>query len=553
MTNSLEIRRGFIDIEDGDNPRVIHYYACGSGPPLILLHPSPASASQFVPLLPRLGEQVTAIAIDTPGYGYSDGFPEPANDLSPYTERLQRFQKAIGADRILLYGSATGAQIAVEYAKRYPESCHALVLDNIGDFPDEERERVMAGYFPDLAPDGTGSQLTRAWSMALDVMRFFPWNDNRREARLPARSIDPALTQKMLIQFLLAGPDYHKAYRAAFRNERAEALQAVTTKTIVIRSSGSIIRDYADRLDAFEMPANITMIPCGASIEERAATMIAEVKKSSAGLAGFAGPFPASRSHRQLAALPSGNTLFSIEHRGGDDAWLVLHDIGSSTGAIRSLIESMGRECTVIAPDLPGHGASDPTLDSDPSNYLSTCTTSLCERLAAANVSSLSVLCVGESAVVAFPLLAVSELTVKQVVLYNPTAAGSSIDLSPKRDGSHLTSLWHRLKNDALYFPADEWSPESALEGETGLCPERLSGQVLDLIRSADCYRAAEAASRAFDLAGAARDAKTRLRIYRTENTTAGDRSRLSVGSIAGVESSEGPACIPAAWRNAGQ
>ena len=71
------------------------------------------------------------------------------------------------------------------------------------------------------------------------------------------------------MSYLVAGTDYDRAYRAAFNNEDARNVQAITKPTRILRWQGSSLRRYADRLDDFEWPDHIRMVHCEASIEAR--------------------------------------------------------------------------------------------------------------------------------------------------------------------------------------------------------------------------------------------------------------------------------------------
>ena len=62
------IRRHFVTLGD----RQVHYRRAGKGPPAILLHQSPSSSRDNIPLMERLMADFTVIAPDTPGNGLSD-------------------------------------------------------------------------------------------------------------------------------------------------------------------------------------------------------------------------------------------------------------------------------------------------------------------------------------------------------------------------------------------------------------------------------------------------------------------------------------------------
>ena len=257
------IRKRYADLAWGRQLQQTHYREAGAGQPLIMLHPSPLSGGFLEPLIERFSSRVRVLAPDTPGYGRSDPLPQPGEDLSAYVDWLRRFQDELGLPCSGLYGSATGAQVAIEFARAHPDRVAFLVLENAVHFTDEEREWILADYFPDMTPRADGAHFERAWEMSARLFQRFPWFDDRPESDLGLPTPPVEVINATAIAYLLAGPDYQRAYRAAFLNEHAGRLQAVPCPTRVIRWQGSILRRYADRLDDFDWPVHIRMVHCG--------------------------------------------------------------------------------------------------------------------------------------------------------------------------------------------------------------------------------------------------------------------------------------------------
>lgn len=257
---------------DGRIQQTLYRHA-GSGRPLVLLHPSPLSSAFMAPLINLFSPLASVYAPDTPGYGASDPLPEPPSDLHGYVDWLKRFLESRGLASAGIYGSATGAQIAIQFARTYPEMTDFIVLENAVHFSDQDRRRIMRDYFPDMTPRQDGSHLQLAWEMSANLFQKFPWFDDREEARVS--SIEPPVNvvHATAMSYLTAGVDYARAYRAAFNNEDARNLKAVTRPVRVIRWQGSILRQYAERLDRFEWPENIRMVHCEASPEVRFETL----------------------------------------------------------------------------------------------------------------------------------------------------------------------------------------------------------------------------------------------------------------------------------------
>lgn len=250
------IRKGYIDTPLAGGLIQTHYRSTGSGPRVLVLHPSPMSSAFMVPVMQAIKGHCEVLAPDTPGYGQSEPLPQPGDDLQPYVAWLEALRVALGDEQLVIYGSATGAQIAIAYGLAYPQHVRHLVLDNAVHFEDAERGDIMAHYFPDLAPQADGAHLQTAWAMSRGLFRGFPWY---REPTSPLPEPPLALVQATALAYLVAGPDYARAYKAAFNNERVEILQSVRVPTTVLRWDGSLLKDYADRLDAYAWPAHIQM------------------------------------------------------------------------------------------------------------------------------------------------------------------------------------------------------------------------------------------------------------------------------------------------------
>lgn len=543
---NLGITRGYADIGQTGAPQYVHYYACGSGPALMLLHASPMSAATFLPLLARLGERTTAIAIDTPGYGFSDPLPQAAENLDPYADAVNAVRRALGIEQLVVYGSATGAQIALEFSKRHREHCASIILDNCADFPDSECARMLEGYFPDLSLDFAGAHLARIWTMVLDLHRFFPWHWHWDEsARLPARALDPNLLQLMALQYLQAGPNYDGAYRAAFANERLSRLLDTQARTTIIRSAGSLLKRYTQRFDEVEWPANFELHDCGPTPEERWQAVVDTVDAHAKDVLPVRALAPPARYGRRMLRHDAGN-VSAILTQPANDRWLLLHDVGSSSTAIADVVAAFAAGAQVLAPDLPGHGASDATA-GEPSTYLEQCSELIDSLLAEAELEEVSVLAVGRAASIALHAAAARPARFHRIVLVDPLSECEPLEVNPSLDGTHLLALWHRLRNRELYHPADQPSAETGLSGQPNLDPGALNRQLIDHLLSVETYAAARADIDQYPTRSAAATSIVAVTLARTAGTAAAARSRRNFAGADSIEAIELPA-DPAHW-----
>ncbi len=216
-----------------------------------------------------LSDVADVVAPDTPGYGASDRLRKPGDGLAPYVEWLAELLSALDLDKSALYGSATGAQIAIEFARAYPERLCGIVLDNLAHFEAAEREVIVRHYFPSLAPAENGAHLELLWRMCSGLYQWFPWYASD-ETRRVGGGVDAELIHATALEYLRAGEGYDHAYRAAFNNENVARLEGIVVPTKVIRWTGSLLYRQGMAFDEVSWPENIQLLQCKkTSAEER--------------------------------------------------------------------------------------------------------------------------------------------------------------------------------------------------------------------------------------------------------------------------------------------
>lgn len=263
------IKKYYADVPSGQT----HYRRTGEGNPLVLLHASPMSSQLMEPLMQHLAVSADVIAPDTPGYGQSDPLLaktlQETDDLSPYVEWLKAFLDSLGLQKIALYGTATGAQIAIEFARAFPERLEYIILDNAAHFTDQQRTDIMGEYFPSIEPQADGAHLQKVWDMAQGLFQWFPWYAQDDAHRVSNQEPPLAAVHATALAYLNAGTDYAQAYRRAFQNEDASRVAEITVPVRIIRWQGSVIKRYSEAFDQFEWPDHIKMVHCGEGGAER--------------------------------------------------------------------------------------------------------------------------------------------------------------------------------------------------------------------------------------------------------------------------------------------
>lgn len=260
--------RGFVRISEGQ----IHYRRAGHADqrPLVMLHASPASSRSLLPQAAALpGRHL--ILPDTPGNGLSCAPGVASPDLATYAAMLDRAMEALGHRVIDLYGTHTGAHIAIEWAIAHPERIGTLVLDGVALFSPELRAEFLAHYAPPQAIDACGRQFPWAWNMMRDQMIFWPHYKQDAAHLRPDGDFDPRLLHDLALDLLTNLETYHQAYEAVFRHVPLERLPLVTTPTLWLQGEGSPID--SDASTAIAAMRDCVLVPV-ASFADRAAAIL---------------------------------------------------------------------------------------------------------------------------------------------------------------------------------------------------------------------------------------------------------------------------------------
>ncbi|WP_067186118.1 alpha/beta fold hydrolase [Microtetraspora niveoalba] len=207
--------------------------------PVLALHANPGSGSGLEPLARALGESRPVIVWDTPGHGRSTPLPDDAGRAptlaGTYAPLLVEVLDALGVERCDVYGTHTGAGLAVELAIAAPDRVGALVLDGVPLFDDRPDlvASVLANYFVDLTPDPHGSHLRRAWGASADMALWWPWFEHTPAGIRDVDAYRPEFLHRVVLDMLRSAPHYHRCYRAAWRWPGSERLPMVRRPALV--------------------------------------------------------------------------------------------------------------------------------------------------------------------------------------------------------------------------------------------------------------------------------------------------------------------------------
>lgn len=144
-------QRGYVETPEG----LIHYRERGSGPVLLLLHQTPSNSEQYSASLPLFAARgYRTIAMDTPGFGMSDGPETKPESMAWFAGRVKQFLDALGIDRAHVFGHHTGCSIALEFAATYPERVGKVAFFGLLALKDDsERSYWLENFMPRWEPD----------------------------------------------------------------------------------------------------------------------------------------------------------------------------------------------------------------------------------------------------------------------------------------------------------------------------------------------------------------------------------------------------------------
>jgi pimeloyl-ACP methyl ester carboxylesterase len=109
-----------------------YYYAVyGKGEPLLLLHGGLGTTDMFAPILPKLTENRTIIAVDLQGHGRT-ALGERPFSLEAMGDDMAAIVRALGYAKVDVMGYSLGGGVAFRMAVQHPETVRRLVLVSTG-------------------------------------------------------------------------------------------------------------------------------------------------------------------------------------------------------------------------------------------------------------------------------------------------------------------------------------------------------------------------------------------------------------------------------------
>ena len=430
------ITRHFIRIPgNGTAPeRTVHYRRCGTGPALLMVHQSPRSSAEYIPLMEKWGEHFTCIAPDTPGFGQSDPLPGDPK-IDDFVDALAELIEALGIKGCAAYGFHSGAIILGGMFKRHADMCGCYSMGGYALWTDAERAMFAGPYLPPFEIKSYGEHLTWIWNRVLEETWFFPWFDVRDEAQLTLPHADPERVQYNVSMLLDSGAAYRAGYGAVLQAPRdVPPPDAVTPPVYISAYKADPLVVHIARLE--NMPANW--------VAEEVAT--AEVQNER-NLAFLKREAPSV----SWAALPETDDEGFVEVAGG-----LIHWRGTKGGSLRlhAPAAAMGEKADgVMTIDVPGHGLSDRFDDMEAA------------------------------------ILAAAEALECPTIEWPDVPAGDPNllypDLTPDRFGNHLHRAWAPARAEALFCPWYDVAQANRVPVDpSAITPDAISARFLARLRA---------------------------------------------------------------------
>lgn len=353
---------------------------------------------------------------------------------------------ALGIAQAPVYGSHTGAAIAVAAALSHPGRVTALALDGYAMFTPTEQAEFLGTYLQPIRPEWDGAWLTWLWGRVKDQFSFFPWYLRADSARIARPLPPPTILQSVIVDFLAAGDAYRPGYAAAFRFPGLASLQQLAVACVVMARSDDLLFTHLDALT--ELPDCVTV----QRLPPDDAAWAASVASGTIGVARHG-----TGVKRPIVLLPP--------------------IPGSAQGCV-DLARALSRDRVVLTVDLPGFGAS---ALSGP-----LVSVAIAQAIAVAvGVAAFDVVACGESAAIGCALAGDGRLVLLDPVpdTERDAVANAMVDVTARPDGGHLLAAWHQLRDARLWRPWFLRDPAHAIACGTDADASSLHATLTDWMR----------------------------------------------------------------------
>jgi pimeloyl-ACP methyl ester carboxylesterase len=511
MSTPPLVRQRYLTV-DG---RRVRYLRAGSGSPVVLIYANSATLTAHIA---RLSTTHTVFAFDNPGYCGSDPLTLDEITVADLADALAAAMRLMGFPKVPVFGTHTGAAIAIELAVRHPDLVTGLVLDGVPLFTREEfQAHERDGYFYRLEPQLLGGHFANGWTRARDWLAFDPWcSRNPENARLSGPEASPEALHFGMMMYFRYGRHYEKPYKAAFKfGEIAAArIALVECPCVFAASTTDGLSTHFSRFPPLKAGQRLVLV--GADPEELFTLIERSLDAYDAGATAPSDPSSppgGERIAKQFVDLDDRQVFVRRCGRADRPAILLLHDAPGSALALEPVIAALGKEHLVYAPDLPGAAESDPLPGARPTmdDYVQ----ALRRVCAALDIERVTVYGIGFGASIAIELARLTPALVAGLVLRGVLLP----DAAERRDlldnyappitidayGGHWYRTWLMVRDSLIYWPWYRRGPKAVRAVRADFSADRLHDWTVEIMKGRRAYHQAIDAALTHDAAAALR------------------------------------------------
>lgn len=491
--------------------RQVHYRRAGSGTPVILLHQSPNSSQEYIPLIEDLAETYTVIAPDTPGNGLSDSLALENPVMTDYAQNVADLMDELGIEKCPVYGFHTGAVCSLELAWRHPGKVTVGVVNGYVNMEKNLVEEILENYFVPLEYNWSGSHLTWAWARFREQLIFFPWYRDDLAARMDNGLPPPERLHTAVIEFLRSGPGYRKPYRAAFTQDPINSVKEMKAKCVIMSPKTDVLYEGLDRMPPPPDSVSVYRPDTGPDAIEILKRVLREnPSPKPAPKVAKTEPVPGKLWGEYVQV--GGGSLYCRRNTDGEGRPVVfVHASAASSFSMDRYMEPLIGKRPVVAVDLPGNGESDNPMGLDLT--VEKQASFLAEAIHALGYDDVDVFGTWGGGTVAVELAVQHPDLVKHVAVPSIMAMelkGDALeemsskytpDIPFDEFGAHWIFAWNMVRDQELFSPWYERKAENiARFGEPDIDPAVIQRRTLDLFKCYDIYQAAYKAAFAYPM-----------------------------------------------------
>ncbi|MBU3002617.1 alpha/beta fold hydrolase [Paraglaciecola arctica] len=234
--NSCKVTRHFTDGEFGQ----LHYRIAGEAsakPAIVCLHMVSKSSRSFQHILPILGQDRLAIAIDYPGYGESSlPFSESQANIENYATAVWQVLTHLSVTKVDFVGYHTGCMVSVCAAHQQPQWVNKVVNIAAPIFLPSEVQTFCDKFAP-IPLDEQGNRFRIMWERIIHY-------------RGPGMTLE--MCADSMAENLRAGDAYEWGHMAAF-NHAAQYIEQIKTLShrLLVINLDDDMREQSERVDSY--------------------------------------------------------------------------------------------------------------------------------------------------------------------------------------------------------------------------------------------------------------------------------------------------------------